>query len=51
VKFQVRTPVLMKTGLFWGVTTLAGKEVLTFREDVIDIYIYIYTYIMWGGTR
>jgi hypothetical protein len=25
----------MKTGLFCGVTTLSGKEVLTFRGDVM----------------
>ena len=35
VKFQVRTAVLMKTGLLWGVTKLSGKEVLTFLEDVM----------------
>jgi hypothetical protein len=34
VRFQVRTKVLMRSGLFWGVTTLSGKEVFTFRKDV-----------------
>jgi hypothetical protein len=35
VRFQVRTAVLMKTGLFWGVLTLSRKEVLTFWWDVM----------------
>lgn len=35
MRFQVRTTVLMRSGLFWGVTTPSGKEVYTFRKDVI----------------
>jgi hypothetical protein len=33
VRFEVRTAVLVKTGLFWCVTKPSGKEVLTFREE------------------